>query len=1014
MSMISLELSIRKAGDIYTADIQLHQTQTILTSSSNQFFARDVPLAIDTAALLSETLSPTTYGITLSAQLFANQQLREAWIKARTHLASNSFQLRLHLAPTAAELHVLRWETLHDPEDKQPLALYEHIRLVRTLDNADITTTTLPPRPDLQALVVVANPTNLAHFQLAEIDVASEIDRARAALADIPTTILGNHRDAVGRATRANLAAQLRTPPHPHLVILIAHGTQPTPQHRLLLEHEDGGADPIPNEEFITNIKRLNVPRPLLFVLASCHSASAGDHATLSALGPGLARIGIPAVLGFHGTVAIATVSLFLPRLIHELRHDGHIDRALAVARTALSQTTTSWWQAVLWLHTDGRLWREQPADPDPPTHGSLHQLRNPVADFVGRAANVDQLLYTLTHSQAVAISGVAGMGGIGKTELALKVSQLLLPHYPDAQIVIHFQGTRKPALSAAEALRQVIRAFQPQIATMPTDLTALMDHYRSLLDGKRVLILADDVLDAAQVVPLLPPSGSALLITSRQRFHVPGMQRIDLEQLDEAEAITLLRRICGRLSEPEAQRIATACGRLPMALRVAGGILLNDDTIRVADYLARLSITQRNLAALRDPDDPNLDVAASLALSYDLLSPEAQRDLCTLGVFAASFDRAAAQAVLGTISQEDLATRMGVLYRRNLLEFVPQHERYDLHELVRAFALSRQEATETAAHLRYARHYIQIAEHAHRLYRTGGAAITHGLLRFDHERANLDAARSWLQAHPGHPDCDRYLIADADATAELGELRYTQYERIPQLNAALAAAQRLGASSAQARVLGSLGNSYATVGDNQRASLFYIQALKIAQAHGNRQIESITLGNLGVTYRNLGDIDRASSCYRRQLDLARAIHDQRSEASALGNLGIIYADQNKIEGAITLYVAQLELVRALGDQRSEASALGNLGRAYTYLGKGDHARHYYQQRLAIVTALGDRHGIADSNWNLGIMFEQQGAFSDAIRHLEAGWTFYHDLGHPHAEAMKQVVMRVYHKMKPS
>src|SRR6185503_18475713 len=121
----------------------------------------------------------------------------------------------------------------------------------------------------------------------------------------------------------------------------------------------------------------------------------------------------------------------------------------------------------------------------------------------------------------------------------------------------------------AAQALQEVIRAVAPD-AQPPESLHELQQRYRSILYKQRALILADDASDAAQVRPLIPPAGCALLITSRQRFTLPGMARVDLEQLREGEAVTLLRGICDRLSTPQAQAIACACGHLPLALRVS------------------------------------------------------------------------------------------------------------------------------------------------------------------------------------------------------------------------------------------------------------------------------------------------------------------------------------------------------------------------------------------------------------------------------------------------------------
>lgn len=349
----TIELIIRRNPDgRHTADARL----TSDTSAAAIQLASNAPVMFDQTALNAQILDPAAYGTLLSTQLFASPRLRNAWLKARAYTAADILQLRLNLDPSDESLHALRWETLHDPETKQPIALHERVRLVRTLDSSDLTPVIIPPRPDLHALIIIASPLNLNQYGLAEVDVEGEVSRARAALGDIPTTILADHTEASGYATRINLAAALRNAPP--LVLLVTHGVISDGVPFLCLEQEDGTVDWIADDEFVEMIYRLE-GRPLLFILASCRSAGTGYNDKLSALGPQLASIGVPAVIGFQGDVAMSTVKTMLPVLLSEVRHKGQIDQAMAAARAALGERRP-WWQAVLWLRTDGRLWREK------------------------------------------------------------------------------------------------------------------------------------------------------------------------------------------------------------------------------------------------------------------------------------------------------------------------------------------------------------------------------------------------------------------------------------------------------------------------------------------------------------------------------------------------------------------------------------------------------------------------------------------------------------------------------
>ncbi|MET0646146.1 MAG: DUF4062 domain-containing protein, partial [Pyrinomonadaceae bacterium] len=201
----------------------------------------------------------------------------------------------------------------------------------------------------------------------------------------------------------------------------------------------------------------------------------------------------------------------------------------------------------------------------------TLHQLRAPVGDFVGREKEIADLLATLRGGSSAAITGISGMGGIGKTELAFYVAAGLRDTYPDAQLVIDMRGTDDPPRDPADALASCIRAFLGPEQRLPDALQELTTIYRSVLEGRRTLILLDNARDSAQVRPFQPPVGSALLITSRNVVTLPRMTRVTLEQLEPAEARELLRGIAPRVPADTADRISFLCGYLPLAIRAAG-----------------------------------------------------------------------------------------------------------------------------------------------------------------------------------------------------------------------------------------------------------------------------------------------------------------------------------------------------------------------------------------------------------------------------------------------------------
>lgn len=679
------------------------------------------------------------------------------------------------------------------------------------------------------------------------------------------------------------------------------------------------------------------------------------------------------------------------------------------------------------------------PLPPPPAPH--LHQLRAPVGDFVGRQREVEELVVALqntgTDGAVATIGGVSGMGGIGKTELAYVVAQKLKDTFFDGQLLVELRGVRNP-LTPEQVLQEILYAFEPE-AKLPDSLTKLTVLYRSRLADKRILILADDAGYRKQIIPLMPPPGSALLITSRKRFTIPGMKAINLGIFPPKQAKVFLLKICPRIGK-HAARLAKLCGYLPLALRVSAGLLEPDPSKDVVQYLEQLQ--QERLKHLSDPDDPDdpddpqASVEASLQLSYTSLDPSIQDALCQSSVFPTSFDLAAAKEII--ITKEAIEEALGKLLRHCLLEWNQTTKRYNLHDLIHAFGATRLKNTDSIR-WRHAQYYVKVVAHAQNdLYMEGGTTLA-GLMLFDQERIHIESGWEWAQKQAGNIEGDLLLLSYATATDLLGEVRYhPEKEYIPRFKVALQAARRAKKQDEECLILANLGDScldigeplqaidfyeqaiviaceindqdieswglgglgwaYMIVGKGHQAVKFCEEALTIARTIGNEQGECSYLNTMGRAYATLGNHQQAIECSQQCIKLACAVHDSFWESAALGNLAREYVKIGKPDWAIELANKALLIRRGLGDKWGEAEDLSNLGSAYARIGDLSHAVELFDQAIAIAGQIYDKSNLAEYHRDLGNVLAQQGNLKRAVEVMQLYVDYWHEINHENVE----------------
>ncbi len=682
-----------------------------------------------------------------------------------------------------------------------------------------------------------------------------------------------------------------------------------------------------------------------------------------------------------------------------------------------------------------------QEPEPKPQSLSPLHQVPPPVEDFTGREGELAELLEAVRKGGAT-ISGLQGMGGVGKSELAKVLARQLKDDFPDAQIFLNLKGTSQEPLTAAEALAHVVQAFYPK-ARLPEDEQALRGAFCDVLDGKQALLVMDNARDRAQVEPLIPPAGSVLIVTSRQRFALPNIKALDLSALPMEKAVKLLVRIAPRI-KPRAEEVAELCARLPLALRAVASALAVQDDLSVKDMVKRLQDKKKRLKLT--------GAGPAIAASYDLLPRELRARWRLLAVFPGDFDHLGAAAVWDC-SPDEAKDSLSALRRASILEWNESTGRYRLHDLARDFAESRLQRARAEAEKRHAEHYKRVLAAANVMYLEGGDDTLRGLALFDRERANIEAGQAWAAANAeenetaarlasAYPDAGVYVLALRQhprqwirwleaalaaargmndraaegnhignlglAYARLGETR----KAIETYEHQLAITRKIGDRRGGGNALGNLGNAYAALGETRKAIETYEQRLDIAREIGDRRGEGNALGNLGIAYADLGETRKAIETYEQRLDIAREIGDRRGEGNALGNLGNAYADLGETRKAIEYYEHQLAITRKIGDRRGEGNALGGLGNAYLRLGETRKAIEYYEQALDIHREIGGRLGEAQDCWNLGLAYEELGDLARAAERMQVCVDYERELGHADAEMRAARVEEVKKKMR--
>ncbi|MFC3572993.1 BTAD domain-containing putative transcriptional regulator [Streptomyces yaanensis] len=600
-------------------------------------------------------------------------------------------------------------------------------------------------------------------------------------------------------------------------------------------------------------------------------------------------------------------------------------------------------------------------------------QLPATVPDFTGRASFVAELSEVLASAEGrvMAVSALAGIGGVGKTTLAVHVAHQARGAFPDGQLYVDLQGAGLRAAEPETVLGSFLRALGTADSAIPDSLEERAALYRSVLDGRRVLVLLDNAKDAAQVRPLLPGTeGCAALITSRVRMvGLAGAHLVDLDVMSPEEALSLFTKIVGEervASEREAALdVVAACGFLPLAIRIAASRLAARRTWTVAVLAAKLADERRRLDELQAGD---LAVKATFELGYGQLEPAQARAFRLLGLADGPDISLAAAAAVLDLPQEDTEDLLESLVDTSLLESAAPG-RYRYHDLVRLYARACAERDEhppserAAAMSRLLDFYLATAAGVYAIERPGDRLVDHlqptgtpGLTF-----ANRQAAWDWLysEAVP--------LLACVRQSAEGSTLR----RAIDLLWASVDLAES-GANSKEYEAAATvLRDAARDAGD--------------VRAEGRT---SVVLSNARLFS---GVFDRAYSEAREALQLAEAADDPLPSCWAANILGSIAFYQNRYADAEGYFSRAIEKFRGCGDLAGSASPLCNLSRIHLATGRADTAVVLARQGTDIYQTLGHTLRGANGRYALGMALGKTGQHDDAAAQLEEALRVFRD-----------------------
>jgi DNA-binding SARP family transcriptional activator/tetratricopeptide (TPR) repeat protein len=642
-------------------------------------------------------------------------------------------------------------------------------------------------------------------------------------------------------------------------------------------------------------------------------------------------------------------------------------------------------------LRIERMILREHPdllEPPSPPPRRTVTFLPRDIPDFTGRDVELDRLDgLAATPGSAGAVIAIGGPGGIGKTAIAVRWAHRHADEFPDGHLFVDMQSySHEPALSADHALTQLLRQLGHEPESIPHDPVHARELYRSSLSGRTVLVLIDNAGHVDQVRPLLAPAGCVTLITSRARLvglvARDGAHLLSLPELAPADAIRLVRRVIGERGtrEPDAvAELAEACGRMPLALRIAAANIVSRAG-PVADQVARLRREDR-LSELRVDGDPDSDLRNVFDRSYEVLPDRARAAFRAAGCLpGVTFTGDAVAAALGIVV-DDAAYALEQLSGAHLVNVVDTLggvTRYAMHDLVRAYAAGLPEAGDDPSE-RICAWYLAVAYAACAVLmphlRAVTPVITHPPSRLpfgDDHRSVME----FLDAEgPNLPAAARYAIEHGHLAAawQMFYFLIGYFDRAHRsalaiavgtyaVEAAVAAGDPIGERISRASLGAMLNSAYRP----EEAITQLLRCVELARDVGNGKAEGNAHHNLGRAYRQIDRFDDALASYERALAAFRAAGDVPNIGMTLNNLASVHLETGRYDEAVRRLDEAMAVWADIGRPDGEIRTRLTFARLHHLRGDHDGALDHLRRARASAEAIGHRNLQVEAVCGLG------------------------------------------------